>query len=92
MILFRGGIWEIMSDEFNKTQRITYQGLNLNPGGSVQAWVETDDLRRNALRLSSPKRIYHAYNYADGGYKLRRKNQRSIKKSRKNSRRYSRRR
>jgi hypothetical protein len=76
----------------NKTQRITYQGLNLNPGGSVQAWVETDDLRRNALRLSPPTRIYRQNDYNGGGYKLRRKNQRSIKKSRKNSRRYSRRR
>ena len=81
-----------MSDEFNKTQRITHQGLNLNPGDSVHAWVETDDLRRNALRLSSPKRIYLPHNYEDGGYKLLHKNQRSIKKSRKNSRRYSRRR
>ena len=82
IIYFRGGIWKITSEPSDERHEITHIDKFISTNDSPKAWIGIDDLHRDALILTEQS--------INGGYKRRRKNQRSIKKSRKNSRRYSR--
>ena len=81
-IYFRNGIWQITSGQSGgEMHEITHIAGHIGSRDSSKAWIGIDDLHRDALILTKQS--------INGGYKRRRKNQRSIKKSRKNSRRYS---